>query len=304
MTFFFDLRLRFYNHFSFTKNTRLLLLLPLFFLPNPTKAIVYSCQANVEINYGISVIGTCQGINAAHENSYNITILGLNPLLVYNFDLNGDGINEVINFTGATNFITSIATKTNIPFIDGTNYRNVGIDIGANGQYDIFVQVHEVLCTDADNDGNLDFKEGIDKDLAKSNNAYIVATMQPYNGTNVYVYVLTNTAKKALAANTVGLFTNLAVGDRSTLEDYYVLALNFSDKASALSYIESLYFDLHVGTDMNLEKSFNNCMTFCGIKGYNIFTAIPTMNQWGLLIFTLLLLNLGVGLIYRLEKIT
>jgi len=254
----------------------------------------------------ITAIGTCEGISAADENTYNIIISGLRATSNYHFDLDGDGVNEVTNFTGLTSFVTSVQDETNIPFVDGTVNRLVQIDIEANGAYDVMINIHEVLCTDADDDGNLDFDAGCDEDLSVENKGYIVATVSPYVGTNVYVYVLTNSTDNAIAANTSGLFTNLESGNNNAQNDYQVVAFNFSDVGDALMYISGLTFNQTTGTIVTTSSMTEVCSMACGSKAYDVEcipeTPIPTMSQWGVLIFGLLILNLSLVFIGSLER--
>ncbi len=255
----------------------------------------------------ITAIGTCNGISAADENTYNILISGLSATSTYHFDLDGDGMNEVTNFNGATTFTTSVEGNNNVPFIDGTAKRLVQVDIGANGSYDAMINIHEVLCTDADDDGDLDFDSGCDEDRSTKDRGYIVATVSPYIGANIYVYVLTNRTNNALVANTTGLFTNLESGDNDATSDYHVVALNFSDRLDALAYISGLSFHNETGTIVTTSTTPAACSMACGSMAYNIECSpekpIPTMSQWGVLIFTLLVLNLSLTFLRRLERI-
>ena len=128
------------------------------------------------INTEVTAIGTCEGITAMEENTYNVKILGLDITSTYNFDLNGDGIADITNFSGDSSFTTSVIDGNNIQFTDGTNSMKIQIDLGADGNYDEVIQVHEVLCTDANNDGLLDFSAACDA----NNEGIIVATVSPY----------------------------------------------------------------------------------------------------------------------------
>ncbi len=255
----------------------------------------------------ITAIGTCTGISSADEDTYNIIISGLSETSNYHFDLDGDGVNEITNFTGATTFVTAVEDNTNIPFVDGTVNRLVQIDLEANGNYDVMINVHEVLCTDVDDDGNLDFDAGCDNDLPDEHKGYIVASVSPYIGTNIYVYVLTNSTNNALAANTSGLFTNLESGNNDTEIDYQVVAFNFSDATDASMYISGLTFSQIAGTIVTSSTMPAACSMACGSMAYDVEClskkTIPTMNQWGLLIFGLLLLNLGLIFIKQLEGV-
>ena len=179
--------------------------------------------------------------------------------------------------------------------------------MGANGNYDAMINVHEVLCTDADDDGDLDFEAGCDEDLSDENKGYIVATVSPYIGTNIYVYVLTNSTNNALAANTSGVFTNLKSGNNDTQIDYKVVAFNFSDATDASQYISGLTFSQTAGTIVTTSTMPATCSMACGSMAYDVECIskkpIPTMSQWGLLIFGLLLLNLGLIFIKQLEEV-
>jgi len=255
---------------------------------------------------GITAIGTCAGISAANENTYNIIISGLSATSNYHIDMDGDGVNEVTNFTGATTFVTAVQDNTNVPFVDGTVNRLVQIDMEADGTYDAMINIHEVLCTDVDDDGVLDFGAGCDGNLPDEDKGYIVATVSPYVGTNVYVYVLTNATNNALAANTTGVFTNLESGNNDAQKEYQVVAFNFSDAGDALMYISGLTFSQTTGTIVTTSSMAGACSMACGSMAYDVECMpkkpIPTMSQWGLLIFGLLILNLSVSFIGRLEK--
>ena len=260
----------------------------------------------IPVSTKITAIGTCAGITAANENTYNITISGLIKTSNYHFDLDGDGINEVTNFTGDTIFITAVSESTNIPYINGTFTRLVQVDLNANGSYDAMIEVHEVLCTDADDDGDLDFGTGCDTDLSSDDKGYIVAAISPYVGTNVYVYVLTSPNDNAIAANNSGLFTELPNGNNGTATDYNVVALNFSNAADALAYQSGLVFSSTTGTIVTTSTTPAACSMACGSMAYDIECEIkkpiPTMSEWGLLIFGLLMLNLGLIFIRKLEE--
>lgn len=231
----------------------------------------HSLQANRPIYSAVEAIGTCAGITAAEENTYNLTITGLDATLLYNFDLDGDGINEIIHFTGASTFTTKTNNKTNIPFIDGTATQLVQIDESANGSYDWRIMVHEVLCTDADNDGNLDFSAGCNLTKSAKESGYIVATTAPYNSTNVYLYVLTTPTGNAVAANTAGLFTNLSGDATAGKFDYQVMAINFPTKTDVQDFIRGLTFDATTGTNLTPTTILAmDCATVCGTMAYDL----------------------------------
>ena len=232
---------------------------------------VIRSQTTDNINFSeIKAIGTCTGISSVEENTYNIIITGLNPNVHYNIDLNGDNTNEIIDFTGKSTFITTSENNTNITFLDGTAAQIVQVDEYANGVYDAKIIVHEVLCTDADDDGILDFSVGCNRTVEIKERGYIVATVTPYNSTSIYVYALTNITDNALAANTSGLFTNLISGVNAAV-DYNVVALNFATKVDAKDFINELTFDPLTGTIVTPASIMATaCSTVCGTMAYNI----------------------------------
>ena len=226
---------------------------------------------------GITAIGTCSGITAANENTYNITITGLTSTTTYNFDLDGDGTADVTGITG----VTSYTTTSGITFVDGTASQIVQIDADADGSYETMVNVHEVLCTDADDDGDLDFDSGCDVSTGMADQGYIVATTAPYNGNNVYVYVLTNASNNALTANNAGLFTSLASGGNGATTDYNVVAFNFASAADASTFIAGLTFGA-TGTTVTTSTVPTGCSMACGTMAYDIeccVTPIATVND-------------------------
>ncbi len=256
----------------------------------------YSLQANTTIFSSVEAIGTCVGITAAEENTYNLTITGLDATVLYDFDLNGDGVNEITHFTGASTFTTNTENKTNIPFIDGTATQLVQIDESANGIYDWRIMVHEVLCTDADNDGDLDFSAGCNAAKSAKESGYIVATTAPYNSTNVYLYVLTTPTGNALAANTAGLFTNLSVDATTDKIDYQVMALNFPTKTDVQDFITGLRFDAITGTNVTPTTMLSmECATVCGTMAYDLSCRIDDVALTKKVVSTSNTKNLNIG---------
>ncbi|AEE52990.1 T9SS type A sorting domain-containing protein [Haliscomenobacter hydrossis] len=205
----------------------------------------------------LSAIATCAGISAANENTYNIVINGLNPDETYTINIDGTPNNGV---TG----VSSFTSPTPLTYGDGTE--GVVVIITPNAGSPINFLVHEVLCTDADDDGDLDFNTaGCDVDLDAENIGYIVATVAPYVGENVYLYILTNSSNQAIAANNSGLFTNLPEG-----QDYHVVALNFVDEAEADAYLSDLILDPEDGTIIDGATAPGDCGQNCGIATYDI----------------------------------
>ena len=225
----------------------------------------------------VQAIGTCAGITSANENNYNIIITNLDPAVTYNIDLNGDGTADVTGITG----VGSYTTTTPIAFTNGTAAQTVQVDAGGDGSYETMVVVHEVLCTDADDDGDIDFDSGCDVSTMMADQGYIVSTVAPYNGNNVYVYVLTNPTNNALAANTSGLFTGLASGGNGATNDYNVVAFNFATVADANAFIAGLTFGAS-GTVVTTATSPMGCSASCGTMAYNIEccnTPVATVND-------------------------
>ena len=237
----------------------------------------------------ITALGTCNGITAANENTYNIAFTGLDATLVYNIDLDGDNIAEETGITGVTTF-----TATDFTYADGTMFNVVQIDEGANGIYETMIMVHEVLCTDADDDGDLDFDVGCDLDLEAVDNGYVVATVAPYVGGNLYVFVLTNAAGNAIAANSSGLFTEVANGM------FEVVALNFAAMTDATTFINGLTFGEN-GTIVNTSTSPAGCSMNCGSSSYTIDCRVDDVALTKVAIGNTANLNIGNQVTFEIE---
>lgn len=209
----------------------------------------------------ISALATCTGITAANENKYHIVISGLNAALTYDFDIGGTAITGI---TGSTSYTTT----TPINFTNGTAVTTVTIDEGQTGTPQTTVKVHEVLCTDADDDGDIDFDSGCDLSSGAADQGYIVATSAPYTGDNQYVYVLTNVSDDVVeAANYSGLFTSLASGGNGNTDDYNVIRFNFGTLAQAATFLGTLTNGTSVVTSADMPAG---CFMQCGSQSYNI----------------------------------
>ncbi|MEL6390698.1 MAG: PKD-like domain-containing protein, partial [Bacteroidota bacterium] len=120
------------------------------------------------------------------------------------------------------------------------------------------VEVHEVLCVDADGDGSYDYSTtACDYTTPNiTNRGSIVSTVAPYTGTNVYVYVLTDTAGTALETSYTGYFTGLEDAE------YNVFAYTFLSAGDAAAVIDSITIGT---TDMDaFSVTQPACYGFCG----------------------------------------
>lgn len=224
---------------------------------------------------GAMAIGTCTGITAAEENMYHIRVSDLDGISAYGIDFDGDGVDDanILANSGTTMLsssdpsVTLSGGGTALSFSDGTQSIIVQIDINDDGDYDQMINVHEVVCTDADDDGDLDYGAGCDEDLASIDKGYIVATAPPYNGSNVYVYVLTDINDVVQDVNTSGIFTNIPNGGNGPANDHNVVAFNFSTNADAQAFISSLTVGTSTidGSEMPM-----GCSMACGVSSYDI----------------------------------
>ncbi len=188
-------------------------------------------------------------------------------------------INSVIDPSDNTTLILPIERA----FVDGTASINVEVvEVSGTGVpvVDPFVYntiadeiVHEALCVDADNDGDFDFNEAsCDYTQPGPDFGTLISTVAPYNGENVYLYVLTDSAGLVPAgkpSSTSGHFTGLENGT------YKVYAYNFLDVNSANAFLND---SLSVGDDMDTYVtggSSDICFNFCGDATYTIDCACP-----------------------------
>lgn len=170
--------------------------------------LIYSSQISAQI----TAVGSCNGITT--NNEYTVNVAGLSSGSTYDIYINN--VLDTNNVTGITSF-----TSSNQSFISGTRTILARIVLDPDGNLGIpdttDILVHEVLCIDADSDGDLDYNEAsCDFTKALPNVGTIVSTVAPYNTDNVYLYVLTDS--NGVVANPIvssysGHFTNLANGD-------------------------------------------------------------------------------------------
>lgn len=157
-------------------------------------------------SHGQTATATCDGITSATENRYRIVVGGLIASSTY--DISIDGTLVADDFTGDTTF-----TSADQLFADGTDFKDVAIDEDGDGIGVVNVTVHELLCTDADGDGDIDQNEAsCDYSIAFPNIGTIVSQVAPHNTENVYLYVLTNQdglTPNPVVTNYTGYFTRL-----------------------------------------------------------------------------------------------
>ena len=101
------------------------------------------------------------------------------------------------------------------------------------------ILVHEVLCVDVNQDGNLDFNTAVcDYTKPLGTGGAIVSTVAPYNSANVYLYILTSQdgiySTATSVSNNSGLFEDLENGD------YSVFAFNFLSESEADDFLSGI----------------------------------------------------------------
>ena len=218
-------------------------------------------------------LATCDGISADSSYTYNITVSGLTPL-TENYIFRVDGI--PVSFDGilppgpAPVPTAEIVIPINQDYINGLNTITVQVENVTTPNIEDII-VHEALCVDADNDGDLDFNEAsCDYTQSGPNWGTIVATVAPYNGDNVYLYFLTDSTGEIGASvhtSTTGHFTGLENGD------YKVYAYTFLTYGDALSFVDSL----DTGDDLDDWTAGSDpiCYNFCGDMDYTIDCMCP-----------------------------
>ncbi len=204
-------------------------------------------------NAQIEAIGTCTGVTTS--NNYIISVTGL-PAGTFTIDF--DGVQQ----TAAASGSYSSAEQT---FTDGT--KAITVDIIDNGSGDTTtIIVHEVLCTDVNADGTFDFNTDVcDYTKALGTGGAIVSTVAPYNGDNVYLYILTDSTGLFLTAssesNNSGLFEDLPNGT------YRVTAFNFLTKAEADAFVAAIPDN----TDLDAYTAgAPACYAKCGDANYEV----------------------------------
>ncbi len=206
---------------------------------------------------GQTATGACTGISG--ENNFKIVITGMTGT-VNNVYI--DSIIQPDSLISAGTF-----TSNDIAFVDGTasyDVRLISITGATSDTMDYVV--HEVLCTDINDDGIYDFNAaGCDYTLPIGSGGAIVSTVAPYNSDNVYLYVLTDSSgayTSAPTTNYTGYFTGLDDGE------YRVSAYHFLSEADAVGFVTSL------GTSGDID-SFSSmsepvCYNFCGGANYTV----------------------------------
>ncbi len=203
----------------------------------------------------IEALATCDDITT--DETYAVEITGLNSTSTYDIIVDGATTSAV---TGNTTF-----TSNSIDYVDGLQSVEVTIIEDPSGAaIETTIIVHEALCIDADSDGDLDYNEATcDYTGAGPDFGTIVSTVAPYNGTNVYLYVLADGDGILLGdSNTEGHFTDLANGD------YIVSAYTFLNTTD----LESFRASLSVGDDLDdlIASSPDVCLNHCGNAPYTV----------------------------------
>ena len=218
-----------------------------------------------KLNAQIGALATCDGVST--DNTYNIKVTNVNSI---------DSFRYYIDNVLITN-IDSIAPTTiliNAPqnFVDGLSSVEVSI-VNVTNPDSTVIEVHEALCIDADSDGDFDFNEAsCDYTSPLPNIGTIVSTVAPYNGSNVYLYLLTDTAgvlPATMVSSNTGHFTGLADGQ------YRVYAYNFLNTTDEAAFIATLTAGTSDLDDFGA-SSDPICYNFCGNTSiYTISCACP-----------------------------
>lgn len=239
------------------------------FYNNSLKGIILLCGAFIISSISNNLVaqtalGTCDTITT--NNTYAVQIEGLLSDSTYNITIDGVLTPGV---TGVTTFMSG-----SIDYIDGTDSVFVQIIGSLSGIPDTTeIIVHEVLCIDADGDGDMDYNEAsCDFTSAGPDWGTIVSTVAPYNGENVYLYLLTDTLGNYNASTITsnsGHFTGLANGD------YKVYAYNFLEIGGATAFLDSLDF----GDDLDDWTAGSDpiCFNYCGDATYTVDCICPVV---------------------------
>ena len=206
-----------------------------------------------DISAQIEAEAQCVGVTTSEE--YRINITGI-PATAHDIILNG----SVIANTNTGSFLIN-----NLTYVDGTVTNTV--EVVEDGTTDTTrILVHEVLCVDVDGDGNFDFNAAVcDYTNSNGSNGAIVSTVAPYNGENVYLYILAGSDSLYAASslsNNSGLFENLEDGD------YSVFAFNFLSKAEADSFLGSIPIGTNLGA--YTPPGGPTCYALCGSADYTV----------------------------------
>jgi len=221
-----------------------------------TLFVVLSLMVSSQVS-GQSAIGQCTGIG--EENNFKI-FFERGPLLpAYRVYI--DGV-EVDTILPPTDF-----TSDDIPFVDGTKSYTLTLKNLIDPNDSLQYIVHEVLCTDIDDDGTMDFNT-TDCDYTKPLNTggAIVSTVAPFASDHVYLYVLTDSSGAFVSTPTTnysGHFEGLSDGE------YRVSAYHFLDTIDAQGFVND---SLSGVGDIDDFTSMSNpvCYNFCGDMNYTV----------------------------------
>ena len=199
----------------------------------------------------ISAIAQCP--DTPGDSTYVIKITNLDPG-TNTIWLDGN----IVSTTAVDSFITAPQT-----FVDGTV--SVVVDAGIIAPTSTVV-VHEILCDDIDGDGNFDFSgTACDYTQPVGSNGSIIASVAPYNGTNVYLYILTGEDSLYMTGTTPtnysGSFQGLSSGD------YTMWAFNFLNTMDADTFL----MNIPNATNMySYSASAPACYMLCGDASYTV----------------------------------
>lgn len=203
----------------------------------------------------ITAEGTCSGVGT--NATYRVLVAGLDSLEVYNIMVGG--ASQAVSLTDSV-VLTALQN-----FVDGTDTIVVRV-MSTISPDTTDIIVHEIYCADIDNDGSLDYnKASCDYTVALPNSGVIVSTVAPYNGTNVYLYILSDTAgvvANPIVSNYSGYFNNLVDGQ------YRVSAYNFLSTSDADDFLAGL---TPGSSDIDSYNSSSDpCYSFCGKATYTV----------------------------------
>lgn len=204
-----------------------------------------------------NAIATNAGVT--NDSTYFIKITGLTDGDDYNFFVDGTAASINTHTAAASGEVTLSEEQS---FVDGREYKTVQIVNTASPLDTITSIVHEILIVDADKDGDFDYSQAsCDYTNSSEDRGTIVASVAPYNGENVYLYMLADTTgmvdSSDLIYNYSGHFTDLAPGN------YTVYAYNFLDTFGAIAFLDSVdnstTYDLDDFNAVGAPFCFNSC---------------------------------------------
>jgi len=141
--------------------------------------LLFSNSAIAQID--ASAEAQCTGVT--QDQHYIINVTNIPTTGDFEIYING-------SLVGTTN--SGSFTSDEIAFDDGTITNLVEVRDVSDATNTAEIMVHEVLCTDVNQDGNFDFNTDVcDYTKPLGTGGAIVSTVAPYNSANVYLYVLT-----------------------------------------------------------------------------------------------------------------